>query len=118
MQFFDAHYPIDRICRGGKSPWIDEQVMTIVGTARIVMRRRLPSGQIVVRTLLAQELLALQGWSSLDYVGGPHTGHPQSLLIDLAGNAFNAFAAGIVCLAAIAAMHLPPVCNISKGSGA
>ena len=81
--------------------------MTLVSTTKAVMRRRLPSGVIQVRTLMAKELMAFQGWHFDDY-DGERTEVPHSVLTDLAGNAFNSFACGIVLYAAIPAMFVDP----------
>ncbi len=85
--------------------------MTLVGTTKAVMRKRMPDGSIVVRALLGQELLAMQGWHFNDYATADGSELSHTVLSDLAGNAFSAFALGVVLLAAIPAVFLEPLCG-------
>ena len=73
--------------------------MTLVGTTKPVMRRKVGSA-VIVRMLLGQELMSFVGWSSEDYVNG-RTEVGNGTLISLAGNAFSGFAAGPIFSAAL-----------------
>ena len=66
--------------------------MTLVGTTKPVMRRKVGSA-VHVRMLLGQELMAFVGWSKNDYSDG-RTDVGNGALISLAGNPFSGFAAG------------------------
>ena len=89
--------------------------MTIVGLTKAAMRIRTRGGGQYVRCLFGQELLCFPGWSFADYIGGC-TALSDSALTNLAGNAFSAFASGMVFMGALPLLNRPAAKPLADSS--
>ena len=98
VQTLDSNASIDRINRES-GPWTPGLLPTLLGSSKPVIRTRTASGEVAVRMLHGQELLALAGWGVGDYLKPTSVAH--STCSSLAGNAFSAFSCGPVALAAV-----------------
>ncbi len=110
VQYLDANCSLDRLTRASTNdPWCNH-FPTIIGSAKLVMRRRSKTGVPQVRPLLGRELMAVVGWGRDDYSRGTSVAHDpheeHNLLTSLAGNAFSAFAIGPALAATLCMLHV------------
>ena len=92
-------------------PWKTEFIPTLTGQCHIVMRVVDKGMNTMVRTLDGFELMALQGWHLSWWKEGGEYKH--DLLTSLAGNAFSAFALGVMAAAALSSLGNCPRCQQS-----
>ena len=95
----------ERVLKGTDSPWVRNALMTITGSARIVMRQKVWPDRTVTRMLHGTELLSVMGWGTCDFAGTNTCSH--TTLCSLAGNAFSGFAVGPVLGAVLPIVFAP-----------
>lgn len=97
-EFLDVRPTLAYILKSSRTdPWFKDEVQTIIGSSRLVMRRRDAANVPRVRLLHGVELLAFMGWGRVDWACRTACSH--STLVSLAGNAYSAFAVGPVLAA-------------------
>ncbi len=100
--------------RGG-SNWFCDKLVTIVSLTKAIMRSGGPDGQVRIRLLRGCELLSFQGWP-LEQLN-PEDFSEQTLT-SLAGNAFSAFAVGVVALGSLPTLTTATAPKSTSGENA
>lgn len=104
VQGFDANLGISRLLgdKGTRNPW-KSVLPTMVGSSKFVIRIVDATGLLTIRQLTGVEAMRCIGWDICDWKEDPlRAGHPDSLLRNLAGNAFSAFAVAPLIAAVVA----------------
>ena len=102
-QLMDANTSIGRLRPDSSSPWFRDEMPTIVGSMKPVVRVRSPSGQDTIRCVSGVECMQMQGWDStwFKHPEDAFQHYKSELLVNMAGNAFSAFACGPAFAASI-----------------
>ena len=96
VEFFDANPSLKRLMGPDfeRNPWMGPHGPTITGSGTIMMRRKMDiPDSIQVRHLAGVEVMQMSGWDVSQFISTSIADLPTStLLSNLAGNAFSAFA--------------------------
>ena len=113
-EFLDANSSMGRLRLASGSPWHRNVMPTVVGQMKPVVRVRSQDGSDTIRCISGMECMQIQGWDLTDYCDAEVAAseYRNSLLINLAGNAFNAFACGAAFAASIPMMDLENTSDI------